>query len=320
MQSCSNEFELTENWKDITIIYGLLDASDSVQYIRVEKAFLDKTTSALVLAQEADSLFYNDVSVSLQAIPPPGVGGGGFFTLERVDANLEGFQKEDGIFASSPNYVYKFDKDLKPDFQYKITVEKADGNDEVNAFADIIGDFEITFPPSGYDELNFASNRDLSLRWRKDDDASFYDGVMRINYTEALTNDPNNVETKSLDWTLFRNLAKGSNSGLMIEVIEGASFYKFLQSNLEEGNFIREFISTDIYVYAGGVELDNYINAGKASSGITSAETLPIYSNVNNGLGIFSTRYTQSASNILAKQTMLDTLSAGPYTGNLGFK
>ena len=86
MQSCSNEFELTENWKDITIIYGLLDASDTAQYIRIEKAFLDETTSALTIAQEADSIFYNNISVSLQAIPPAGVGGGGFFPLTRVDA------------------------------------------------------------------------------------------------------------------------------------------------------------------------------------------------------------------------------------------
>lgn len=320
MQSCSNEFELTENWKDITIIYGLLDASDTAQYIRIEKAFLDENTSALVMAQVADSFFYDNISVTLQAIPPAGAGGGGFFTLTRVDANLEGYPKEEGVFASSPNYVYKFDQDLKEDFQYKIIVEKADGNDEVSAFTDIIGDFEITFPPQGFDELNFASNRDLQVRWRKDDDAAFYDGIMRINYTEATTSTPNNVEAKSLDWVLFRNFPKDGEAGLNIHTIEGASFYKFLQSNLEAGNFIREFISADIYVYAGGVELNNYINAGKASSGITSAETLPIYTNINNGLGIFSTRYTQNVTNMTARQAMLDTLSAGPYTKDLGFK
>ena len=320
MQSCSNEFDLTEDWKDITIIYGLLDASDSVQYIRIEKAFLDESTSALTLAQNADSLFHNNITVSLQAIPPAGSGGGGFFPLTRVDANLEGFTKEEGIFANTPNYAYKFDKELKQDFQYKVVVEKANENDEVSAFTEIIGDFDITFPPQAYDELNFSLNRDLSLRWRKDDDASFYDGVMRIHYTEASTSDPDNAEAKFLDWTLFRNLDKGDNSGLMIHLIEGSAFYKFIQSSLEEGNFIREFVSADCYVYSGGTELDNYINAGRASAGITSAETLPVYTNVNNGLGIFSTRYTQSVTNMLAKQAMLDTLSAGPYTKDLGFK
>ncbi len=320
MQSCSNEFELTENWKDITVIYGLLDASEPVQYIRVEKAFLDETTSALLIAQNADSIFYDDISVSLQAIPPPGSGGGGFFTLTRVDANLEGIIKEEGIFASSPNYLYKFDNELKPDFQYKITVEKANENDEVKAFTGVIGDASIIFPPVDYDQLNFASNRNLPLQWRKDEDAEAYDVIMTIHYTEAPGNSPSNVETKSLDWTLFRNLQKGNNSGVMSEEINGTSFYRFLESNLEAGNFVREFISADIYIYAGGEELNNYVNAGRASSGITSAETLPVYTNVENGLGIFSTRYTQSVTNLLARQSMLDTLSSGPYTKDLGFK
>jgi hypothetical protein len=320
MQSCSNEFALTENWKDITIVYGLLDASDTAQYIRVQKAFLDEKTNALILAQEADSLFYDNITVRLQSLPPSGASGGELITLTRVDANLEGFPKESGIFATSPNYVYKLSKPLKPDFSYKIIVEKPNDAQEVTAFTEVINNFDITFPPSGYDELNFASNRNLQVRWRKDADATFYDGVMRINYTEAPANNPSNVVSKSLDWSIFRNLAKETGAGLMIYEIEGVAFYKHLQSNLQEGSFIRNFVDADIFIYAGGEELNNYINSGRASSGVTSAETLPVYTNINNGLGIFSTRYTQSAVDMLAKQAMLDTLSAGPYTKNLGFQ
>ena len=64
--SCSNDFDLVDTWKDIPIVYGLLNVNDSVQYIRVEKAFLDEETSALVIAQEPDSLYYGNISVELE--------------------------------------------------------------------------------------------------------------------------------------------------------------------------------------------------------------------------------------------------------------
>ncbi len=89
LQNCSNEFELTEKWKDITVVYGLLDGSDTAQYILIEKAFLDESTSALLIAQNPDSLFYNNIIVEMQEIPVSG-GSGSFFVLDRVDANLEG--------------------------------------------------------------------------------------------------------------------------------------------------------------------------------------------------------------------------------------
>ena len=57
LTGCSNDFDLTENWQDITVAYGLLDQSQPVQYIRVEKAFLDPSTSALTIAQISDSLY-----------------------------------------------------------------------------------------------------------------------------------------------------------------------------------------------------------------------------------------------------------------------
>ncbi|MEL6943471.1 MAG: hypothetical protein AAFO82_12445, partial [Bacteroidota bacterium] len=61
--ACSNELELTAPWKNIPVIYGVLNEADRVQYIRVEKAFLDESTNALDLAKNVDSVYYSDISV-----------------------------------------------------------------------------------------------------------------------------------------------------------------------------------------------------------------------------------------------------------------
>ncbi|MEZ5030008.1 MAG: hypothetical protein R2787_01275 [Saprospiraceae bacterium] len=56
--SCDNELDLVSDWKEIPVVYGFLSRSDTAQYIRVEKAFLDPATSAFVIAKNPDSLYF----------------------------------------------------------------------------------------------------------------------------------------------------------------------------------------------------------------------------------------------------------------------
>src|SRR5215471_8050523 len=99
--SCSTDFNVTTSWKDIGIIYGLLDQTDTAQYIKVMKAYLDPNTSALTIAKNPDSIYYpDDLSVDLLQLQGSTVVQ--TFPMTRVDANLEGFPKDTGTFATSP--------------------------------------------------------------------------------------------------------------------------------------------------------------------------------------------------------------------------
>lgn len=323
-QNCSNEFELTEDWKAITIVNGLLDASDTAQYIRVEKAFLDKETSALILAQESDSLYYDDVTVQLQELPKGG-GSGAFYILDRVDANLEGYQKEEGVFANSPNYIYKLKKPLVPSSKYRLIVSR-DDDDDITAETTVIGAFNILSPNAEF-EFRLQSDRSQSFTWSTQEDGNagdgvVYDLVLRINYTESPTGNPTNTTAKSLDWVISENIRpQAGKTTITHELSDGADFYKFIQRNLDPIQGVeRAIVDFDILIYAGGEELLNYVDAGRATSGITSAETLPAYSNISSGIGLFSTRYTQERNDLGLVGSMRDSLRYGPYTSNLGFR
>ena len=56
--ACSTEIEVNAEWKDVTVVFGLLDVSDTIQYIKISKAFLGEE-DAFVMAQEPDSLYYS---------------------------------------------------------------------------------------------------------------------------------------------------------------------------------------------------------------------------------------------------------------------
>ena len=55
--SCETDIDVTAEWKDITVAYGILNQNDTAHYLKINKAFLGDGNS-LVYAQNADSSSY----------------------------------------------------------------------------------------------------------------------------------------------------------------------------------------------------------------------------------------------------------------------
>src|ERR1051326_3021782 len=54
---CKNTLDVNDKWKEVPVIFGLLDQSDSVQYVKIGKAFLGDA-SAYVMASNYDTVNY----------------------------------------------------------------------------------------------------------------------------------------------------------------------------------------------------------------------------------------------------------------------
>jgi len=93
LSACDNELNVIEDRKDIPVVYGFLTASDTAQYIRLEKAFVDPTTSALDLAKIPDSLYYDDELVTVEITDED---TDETYRLVRVDGNNEGYVRDEG--------------------------------------------------------------------------------------------------------------------------------------------------------------------------------------------------------------------------------
>lgn len=317
--SCSNDFDLIDDWKDITIVYGLLNQNDDTHYIRIEKAFLDPTTSALVLAQNADSIYYNNISVSLEEWNNGTVNE--TFTLTRVDGNDEGFPREEGIFVTTPNYLYKTDVDLDEDKTYRLVINKGGGADDiVEASTDITGEVNYVVPLVDIPlRLDYA--REFDVRWFGDEKSQIYDFTIRFRYTEAPFDNQANVTNKTLDWVRFKNLAPDEANKVDFKM-RGDEFYKFLENNIAvEPSTIRKLQGIDFVIDAGGLTLKRYIDAGTVNTGIASGQNIPEYTNVSDGgRGVFSSRYSQTIENFVLQGESKDSLYYGIYTSDLNFR
>ena len=119
--SCETEFEVNAPTKDVTIVYGLLEANKDTQYVKVYRAFLGEE-DALIMASDPDSIYYNseNVEIRINEYVPSGTLNN---TIILKDTFLEDFTAINGA-NPIPNKVYYFNEPLNDSYNYELIVAK----------------------------------------------------------------------------------------------------------------------------------------------------------------------------------------------------
>ena len=311
--SCDNELVVIDEWKDISVVWGLLSKSDTAHYIRVEKAFLDPTTSALDIARIPDSLYYENATVSLKR-----VNTGQTFMLERVNGELEGYPRDAGIFAETPNYLYKIkanEINLVINEKYEFILDKGDGSPLVTAETIILPKPELRNPSAG-SALPFRRNSPYTFTWNAMPNAGLFDLQLRFHYRETILDSGIVNVPKSFEWEIQNNIIENEYT-----LSNGIEFFNTVKANVPvKVGAVRNFESIEIILWAGGIELKKFIDLAKANDGITSTQDIPVYTNLSDGFGIFSSRNVSYNTGFLLAPQSLDSLKQGSVTKTLNFK
>lgn len=312
LTGCSEEIDIAAERKDIPVVYGLLSRQDTAHYIKVERAFLDPKRNAFEIAQIPDSFYYNNLEVKIEDL-----NDGRFYIMKEVDGTDEGYPRKPGPFAQFPNLMYKLTAEelpLRPNGTYRLILNRGDGSPLVTAQTNIVRDFNIT-TPSVNTRLRFINTSQNIIRWQIIDNAAFYDVYITTRFTEAPLNNPDDTIVKSIRWKVADRVV--ANQVTFV----GENYLRFLRDNIESNqSILREFRGVDITVVAGGREFFDYVNVLIANSGITSSEEVPNYSNLSEGLGIFSSRSRAISLNHDLTLESLDTLKFGAITRGLNFQ
>ncbi|MEZ4983215.1 MAG: hypothetical protein R2769_16835 [Saprospiraceae bacterium] len=315
---CSNDLDLVSTYKDIPVIYAKLAVSDTAHYVRVEKAFLDPNTNAFVLAQRADSLYYDDAIVSLEK-----VSTGEKFTLERVDGNLEGYVRDSGLFAQSPNYLYKIKQSeiqLQENEAIKISVIRGENATETTATTTILPEMSLE-RPNGSPLNSWASQ---VIQWeRNSEKTKIFDLEVIINIQEREANNPNGpVTTKTLVWKVATNITLDpqDNNVRVSYTIPGDNFYSFLANSLERTPVVRSLTGVIFRITGGSEEIETAYTVALANQGITGTQDPPVYSNVDGGRGVFASVSKLESVPFTLANNARDSLLNGRFTSGLGFQ
>lgn len=310
--SCSNDFDLIEAKKEIPVVYCLLDYKADAQYVRLERAFASPTTSALILAKNPDSLYYKNAIVSLIRTSK---GVKKEFILNEVDGNQDGYPREDGIFATSPNKLYKIssaEMPLLPGDIVELKINIGEG-DAVTSSTSIIKEVAPISPSLG-GKVSFSDTQKDILKWNSFDEVggSLHTLEMYFNYIEVV----NGVESKkSLRWPIAKNVDKESYT------LAPGEFYTFLSANIPvDDKIVRYFEGIDYNIYSGDKNLAQFLLIGEANTGITGSGEIPTYSNLSRGLGIFGSKVSFNAKGMDLAVATRDLLTDGKLTKSLNFK
>lgn len=317
LSACSTDIELEAEWKDIPVVYGFLSKNDTAHYIRVEKAFLEPGGDALKIAQNPDSLYYGEsVQVRLERLSK-----GEIFDLERVDGNLEGYPREEGVFANRPNYLYKIKANLiklQERERIRLIIDRGEGTELTEAETAVLEDMSLSdsSPPIN---VNWAYDRQVTFRWRTGANTRLFDLRLVINIEER---EPDGASSeRSLTWVLTDQLENTEGSSQMSFSVIGEDFYKFLAGELEDADAkTRFFKNMEVQVVGGGVELLEFQRVNLANTGITSSQTPPVYTNLSEGRGIFSSRTQATRKGLNISSLSRDSLRNGIHTKHLNFQ
>lgn len=317
LPSCSNELDLTAPWKDVPIVYGMLSLTDTAQYVRVERAFLDPEKNALHFTNNPDSIYYQNASLALVNL-----GTGEAFDLTKIDGNDEGFVRDTGIWAQTPNYLYKINSDqldLVAGQTYQLIINKGDNKPTTKVTTQVLGVPEI-FRPISTQKVGITHG-DYVVNWKKAVGGAIYDVDIVFHYKESLENDLSQFVDKSIKWKALIGITPSNdNNNFESHKFSGIEFYRWLSTTIPKKNVIRHFDSIDFIVTSGGEELKKYFAVSDANFGITGSETLTNYTNIPDGFGLFSSLSKSYVTGLNLTESTLDSLKEGYLTVGLNFE
>jgi len=278
---CSNTVDLYAEYKDITIVYGLLDISDDTTWIKVTKAFLGPG-NALDIAKNPDSSNYpNKLSVSLtgrkNSIDQPPV------YLDTI--TIRNKKAGDSVFYYPDQLMYYTTTAIDGDATYSLKIE--DASRTIKAQSPVINNFQITSPVN---RISFTSNNS-DIEWRSAKNGRRYEVVLVFNYTEWA---PGYADTIALQmsWFLGVEVSKDTDGGEILRIgYAGDGFYSRVEAEIPAIDNVKRWAGpVNVLISAASQEFHTYIEVNGANGNLL--QEVPIYTNVDNGIGIFGSRHT----------------------------
>ncbi len=311
--SCNKELKVDADWKDITVVYGLLDQSEDTTFIKITKAFLGPG-DAMQFSKIPDSSNYPDtLDVRLDKYD-----GTTLLTSYPCDTiTIHNKKKGDSVFYYPDQLMYYTLAALDQDFSYKLIIINKKTGKEISAQTELVHDFEITRPQV---TASFVPGQMFEVRWSPAKNGMRYQLMVRFYYVETLVSDPQNKQMKSLDWIVFNNVKTlDAQSTLPFDLyLSGDGFYSIVGASIKTDPSVTRYAHHCDFVFSVAASaLNTYMEVTEPSMSIVQEK--PAFTNIVNGIGLFSARFMKSQDSLGISKVTRDSLKINNHTKNLGF-
>ncbi len=323
--SCNKELNVNAGWKDITVVYGLLDQTDSIHYIKITKAFLGEG-NALQFAKIADSSNYPDklevtigeyyVNVSKDSILK------NTFPCDTV--MIHDKEKGDSIFYYPDQLMYYFIGNIEhskdSNFFYKLNIREKKTNKVIRSSSGLVDNkFSVEKPPNNIPmfQVNFLPGAKTQLKWTSARNGRRYQVSMRLLYMET---GPSGKDSTWISWVVLNNMQTDDDKGgkIMEYYFLNDGFYGMIHAQIKFNPNVTRAVRKIEYVFSVGSDnLNTYMEVTEPSNSIVQER--PAFSNIDNGIGLFASRTNKVIGPFRLGLETVNQLRTNPLTKDLGF-
>jgi len=280
--ACETDFNVDADWKEIAIVYGLLNQEDSIHYLRINKAFLGGNALEIVKIEDSSS-YKNDLEVVLE----------GWSNNEKMQTitfdTITIANKDSGVWYNPYMIIYKGVGQLNVNYEYKLFIKNTKSGKEITSSTKLIHDFSFVKPNAG-SKANFNPGYSSVLSWKNGVNAMRYEPLIRFHYYEVPYGTTDTIP-KYIEWYQTTQYAANTTGYGQVEIsVSGDAFYTVVASKISS-DFTGSRLAgkVDYVVSAAGEEYDTYLNVNEPSTSLV--QDRPEYTNIQNGFGLLSSRY-----------------------------
>lgn len=303
LASCDNEIEATAPYKDLSAVYATIDINEDTNYIRIGRLYLGDQGFPGG-SQEPDSLYYTGLTASVNELDATGNIVRTFVLEESTDITLDS-----GFFSTDGYKVYRLIGTLNQNYSYQLVIDRP--SSDVTAVTPLVNVFNMTDPKS----LALGSTAGEEFKWSSAKNGKGYQLQLEMKYLEMPVG---NQSDSTIHYAYYTFPYQVSTSSTITTRMSKPQFQAWMVGAMQPKpgylRFVRKFKAT---VTAGAEELDTYLSASQGSNGVL--QDPPSYTNVTNGVGIFSSVTTQGYDNLQLAPQSLDTLVYSDPTCSLRF-
>jgi len=313
--SCNKELKVNADWKDITVVYGLLDQNDTTHYIKITKAYLGPG-DALQFAQIPDSSNYPD-KLEVQIEEWDGSTLKNVFPCDTI--TIHNKEAGDSIFFFPDQLMYLTHSVLNENYQYKLHIKNKQTGNEITSETYLIHHF-IVDKPYPFLAVNFIPGEKNELKWYSAKGGRRYQITCRFHYLETLKSDTSQKAFKYVDWIIYNNIKTITNQGgeIMDYYYSTDGFYSNLGAKIPvDPSLDRAARSVDFIFSVASADLNTYMEVTEPSYGIIQER--PAFTNIINGIGIFTSRTQVYVDSLGVRQETINQLRINENTKDLGF-
>ena len=311
--SCSTDIDVNADLEDLTVVYAAIDPNDSIHYVKINRAFLMDNVDANELAMDADNFNYpsGELTVTVNEFNDDGDVIKSHL-LSRVDNEIP---KGPGLFDNSTNVLYRFDEPNINVFNiYRLNIINNVLDKEITSETRIVKEStvsvnnSIAFWNGGVTSGDFTERR---INIVSGDDVGRIAVSLIFNYTEHYTPESNiaSVEKSIIIQLGEQAISSNSGAGVVEFLLAGETFFDRITSSVPDPINVpffshRELNNIVITALTAGTELNTFIEVSAPSINLNQEK--PPYTNIENGLGIFSSRTSLSFTPFPNPTTLLN--------------